>query len=203
MLISEIIGEVLSDVGEDSGDTDLIAKVLIFAKGALRRFPLFCRSRLLMDTSYATLKAGVNYLTTPTGFIEEIAIYYLVDGKKNYIDKATESEFGDAQNTQLTGNPSYYRIVGNVIEFDKSAAEDLVIYVEHFKEVDNVALADDFFGSTDILEILKDGMKATYYSDYQEDVAKGKEKLALFKVGLDTLDSKFMVKELGTHVTEA
>jgi len=75
--------------------------------------------------------------------------------------------------------------------------------VEHFKEVDNVALGDDFFGSTDILEILKDGIKATYYSDYQEDAAKGKEKLALFKVGLDTLDSKFMVKELGTHVTEA
>ena len=46
MIISDIINEVVSEVGGDTSDTDLAAKMLIFAKGALRRFPLFSKARL-------------------------------------------------------------------------------------------------------------------------------------------------------------
>lgn len=202
MLISELIDEVISDVGEDTEDSDLVSKMLNFAKGALRRFPLFCRNRLLVDISYATLEIGENYLTTPTGFITERSIYYEEDGKRKHITKLTDTEFNEARRTQISGTPKHYRVVGNVIEFNKNSDADLVIYVEHFKEVDAVALDDDFFGTSDMAEILKDGIKATYYSDYSEDKTQGDKKLALFKTGLDQLDGRFMVEELPTHVEE-
>ncbi len=206
MLISEIINEIISEVGGDVDDTDLQGKLLTCAKGALRRFPLFCRNRLLIDTSYATLSSGANYITTPTGFIREAnnrSVYYIESGTRKYIDKLTTSQFGDKVNTTTSGKPAFYHIVENVIEFDKNADADLVIYVEHIQEVDNVIATTNFFGSSEMLEVLKDGMKYTYYSDYVEDPAKGGEKLNLFKIGLDTLEEKFMIDEQGSHVGES
>ncbi len=204
MLISELISEIITEVGGDTTDTALTAAMLVFAKGALRRFPLFSRNRLLVDTSYSTLSSGANYLTTPTGFIREISIYYEeTGGARKYIEKLTEGQFGSRVNTGTSGTISYYRIVGNVIEFDRNTDTERVIYVEHFKEVDDIETTDNFFGTSDMLEILKDGMKATYYSDYVEDDAKGDRKMGLFKAGLDELESKFMMSEHGGHIDEA
>ncbi len=206
MLISAIIDEVISDVGADTTDTGLVAKMLTFTKGALRRFPLFTRNRLLIDTSYATLSAGANYITTPTGFIRESnnrSVYYIESGARKYIDKLTTSEFGDRVDTTASGKPTYYHIVENVIEFDKNADADLVIYVEHIQEVDNVTAASNFFGSSEMAEILKDGIKAVYYSDYVEDNPKGAEKWSLFKIGLDTLEEKFIMSEQGDFIDGA
>ncbi len=203
MLISEIITEVIDECGGDNADTVLTAKMLTFTKGALRRFPLFTRNRLLIDTSYATPSAGANYITTPTGFIREAnnrSVYYIESGARKYIDKLTTSEFGDRVDTTASGKPVYYHIVENVIEFDKNADEDLVIYVEHIQEVDNITAASNFFGSSEMAEILKDGIKATYYSDYVEDEVKGDKKLVLFKAGLDELESKFMMSEHGDFI---
>lgn len=203
MLISELITEIIDEVGGDNTDTDLIGKMLGFIKGALRRVSLFCRGRLLIDTSYATLAAGANYITTPTGFIREAndrSVYYIESGKRQYIDKLTTAQFGAQVNTTATGKPAYYHIVENVIEFDKNAASDIVIYVEHFQEVDSITAATTFFGSSDMTEVVKDGAKYTYYSEYVEDPAKGGEKLNLFKVGLDELESKFMMSEQGDHI---
>ena len=203
MLISEVITEVITEVGGDTTDTTLIANMLIFAKGALRRFPLFSRSRLLIGTSYATLAVGENYLTTPTGFIREVSIYYVeTDGNRKYLEKITEGEFGSRVTTD-SGTISYYRIVGNVIEFDRKTDTERVVYVEHHKEVDNVAVADDFFGSTDMLEVLKDGMKYYYYKYVEDTAGNDKEALALFKTGLDELESKFMMSEQGGYVEES
>jgi len=204
MLLSEIITEVISDVGGDTTDTDLQGKMLIFAKGALRRFPLFSRSRLLIGTSYATLEVGENYLTTPTGFIREISIYYVeTDGNRKYIIKLTEGEFGSRVTTD-SGTISYYRIVGNVIEFDRNTDTERVVYVEHHKEVDNLSLTDDFFGNTSMLEIMKDGIKATYYEDYTEDTTgRGNKALGRFKAGLDELEAQFLMSEQGEYITES
>jgi len=203
MIISELITEIISEVGGDTADTDLAAKMLIFVKGALRRAQLFCRHRLLADTSYATLSSGSNYITTPTGFIRETgekSIYYIDSGARKYIEKLTSGQFGLQVNTSSSGKPAYYHIIENVIEFDKNADADLVIYVEHFQELDNITAASTFFGSSDITEVVKDGAKYTYYSDYVEDDAKADKKLMLFKAGLDELESKFMMSEQGGHI---
>ena len=50
MIISDIISEVITDVGGDTTDTGLAAKMLVFTKGAMRKFPLFSRSRIFLDT---------------------------------------------------------------------------------------------------------------------------------------------------------
>jgi hypothetical protein len=200
MLISAVIDEVISEVGGDTSDTDLISKMLIFAKGALRRFPLFTKSRLLYITSYATLSAGVNYITTPTYFLDERQVWYEESGSRKIIDKVTDAVFAQIVNNQSTGVPTKYHITNNVIEFNINNDVERVIFVEHLGEVDNVALTSDFFGSTDMLEILKDGIKATYYSDYVEDATKGDKKLSLFKAGLDKLTERHMIETLGTHV---
>jgi len=200
MIMSDLITEVITEVGGDTSDTTLTANMLIFAKGALRRFPLFSRDRLLIDTSYATLSG--NYLTVPTGFLREISLYYLNDGARKYIEKLTEGDFGSIVNTSTSGKPIYYRIVGNVIEFDKTYS-DLVIYVEHYKTVDEVTASSTFFGDNSMIEVVKDGIKATYYSDYIEDTVKGDKKFALFKAGLDELESKFIMNEQGGYIDEA
>jgi hypothetical protein len=203
MLISDIILEVIDEVGGDQADTGLVAKMLTFAKGALRRFPLFCRERLISDVSYATLLQGSNYLTTPTGFIRETgedSVYYEDSGARKIITKLPAASFSAQVNTNSIGKPEYYRIVSNVMEFDKKADSDIVIFVEHFQESDIVTPTTDFFGNTSMQEILKDGMKYTYYSDYVEDPVKGKEKLALFQTGLEELESKYMMSEHGGHI---
>lgn len=205
MLISDIITEAMKEVGADLDDTDLEEKMLTLVKGALRWFPLFCRDELLVATSYATLEAGANYLTTPTGFIREVgedSVYYIEDGAHKIITKLTDKEFRAVVNTSNTGKPQYYRVISNAIEFDRSADADIDIYIEHFVEVDDVAADDTFFGNTTMVEILKQGVKATYYSDYVEDPAKGREKLDLFKAGLDEIESKHMVSSQGGHIDD-
>lgn len=200
MIISDIITEVISEVGGDTSDTDLQAKMLIFAKGALRRFPLFSKARLFNITSYATLVAGANYLTTPTYFLDEKQVWYEEDGTRHIIVKKDMDKFSELIRTDVTGKPEYYFISGNVIQFDKNCDADRIIYVEHAGEVDDITAASDFFGSTDMLEILKDGIKATYYTDYVEDINKSGVKLALFKGGLDELEKRNMIQTMGGHI---
>ena len=200
MLISDIITEIITEVGGDVSDSALIAKMLIFVKGALRRFPLFARSRLLYVTSYATLPAGVNYITTPTYFLDERLVWYEENGQRKVIDKVTDDVFARNVNNQVSGPPRYYHIANNVIEFNVNNDVERVIYVEHLGEVDNVTASSDFFGSTDMLEILKDGAKATYYSDYVEDAQKGNSKFSLFSEGLKKLTERHMIETCGGHI---
>jgi len=203
MLISEVINEVIDEIGGDSEDSALSAKLLTFAKGALRRFPLFCRDRLLYAISYATLEAGENTLSVPTYFLAgkgPKAVWYEESGRREIIHKLTDEKFIDYYNSEATGVPRYYRITGNVIEFDVKADVERIIYIEHLCEVDDVTADSTFFGSSDMIEILKDGIKATYYTDYTEDTTgRGDKKAAQFENGLNKLDSRFMREFLGTH----
>ena len=200
MLISEIILEVIAEVGADSEDSALITKMLGFTKGALRRFPLFAKSRLFNLISSDTLSAGESYISTPAYFISEKQIWYVESGKRQIITKKWQEEFSELINSEATGKPEYYYISGNVIYFDKKCDTDRIIYIEHEGEVDDITAASNFFGSSDMLEILKDGIKATYYSDYTEDTAKGDKKMALFKAGLDKLTERNMIETMGGHI---
>jgi hypothetical protein len=175
--------------------------MLIFTKGALRRFTLFSKARLFDIVSYATLSAGQNYLTTPTYFLNEIKIWYEESGKRKEIIRKDETKFLDLVNTTASGAPEYYHIVGNVIEFDKNSDSDRVIYVEHSGEVDDITAASNFFGNTEMLEILKDGIKATYYTEYVEDSSgKGDKAIGRFKSGLDKLEERYMIQNCGGHI---
>lgn len=200
MLVSEIISEVIQDVGGDTSDTDLTSLMLNWAKSTLRRFPIFSRSRLFNTTSSVTLSSGTSSATLPTGFLREIYIYRKSGGADIEIEK--HPNFKNVVNTTDTGTPLYYEIIGTTIYFDKAADSNYTIYIEHSKEIDGVASTDTWPYSSTMLEILKDGMKYYYYK-YTEDSANASEQLALMKSGLDQLEQEYMIDQQGGHIDES
>lgn len=198
MLISAIITEILSDVGADTSDTTLAGKALIWVKDALRMFPMFTRSRLLVTTSTVSLPLGLNYAALPTGFLSEKVIYRTENGANTIIELS--SNFQSIVNTENTGKPDFYHIIGSTIYFDKKADAAYSIYIEHTKEVDDVAAGDTFFGDSSMIKVLKDGAKAAYYSDYVEEPNRGAEKLSMFAQELNQIESRHMIQTQGTHI---
>jgi len=203
MLISTIRDEIITEVGGDTSDTGLATNVLQFINSALRRFPLWTRSRFLYTTKSGTLTSGQYSLTLPSGIVNEREVYFITEGNRLRIDKAPSNDyFNDAFNSTATGKPNFYRIIGQTVEFDRTADATYTIYFECSQEKDGLEATDTWTGDTTTVEVLKDGAKYYYYSDYVEDDEKGKQKLALFKNGLDELDSKYMATELGSHIDE-
>ena len=202
MLVSAIVTEILEETGGDTSDTGLAAKVFGFIKSALRRFPIYTRGRFLIGTKTVTLSSGSYSATLPSGFIRERAVYYLEDGNRKDIDKISFGDFNSQFNSNSSGAPNGYRIIGSSIEFLKSADANYTIYIECFQEIDGVALTDTFSGDSSVIEILKDGAKHYYYK-YTEDPIEARESLSLFKSGLDSLDGLFVVDELPDYVEES
>ena len=203
MLISDIIDELITEVGGDTSDTALSTKMLGFFKSALRRFPRHTRTRLLLDTSSSALAVGTNYITPmPNDFIKERAVYYTESGNRIDIPKISFDDFNDQYNSNSSNAPQGYRIVGAKMEFLNNADREYTIYVEYFKSVDDIAAGDTFFGSSDMIEIAKDGAKYYYYS-YEEDSPMAASSLALLKAGLDKLETDFLNDEIPNYIEES
>jgi len=200
VLISDIIGEVIVDVGGDVADTELTTNLLSWAKSTLRRFPLFTRSRLLKTTSTITLSSGANSASLPTGFLRETFVFRKSSGSDIEIEK--HPSFKSVVNTSSSGTPLYYEIIGSTIYFDKNANADYTVYIEHSKEIDNVAAGDTWAYSSTMAEILKDGMKYYYFSN-AEDRASASDALSMMKIGLDKIEEDHMVDTCGSHIDES
>lgn len=201
MTITELRDEIIVDIGGDPDDTALEAKILAFIKNGLRRFPLWARSRLLLTTSYATLDTGEQDLNVPSDFLQERKIYYYDDGKRRDIEKLSFQQFQDNYSSSASGRPTYYRIINDVIEFHASADTGYTIYIEYFKEPDDVALTDTFFGSNAMAEIAKDFAKGYYYS-YEEDFRSADRYFQIGKAGLDRLDVQYVTDEIPDYIEE-
>lgn len=205
MTIQDIIDEVVGEVGGDSDDSGLQSKMLAMAKGALRRMIRHTRQRAFITTSSVTLSSGSSSASLPSGFIRELpdgGVYRVSSGSRIEIEK--HPHFNSIVNTETAAVPSYYEIRGSTIYFDRKADQDYTIYIVHFQEIDSITLATTWSFDSSLAEILKDGIKYTYYRDYVEDgTQKAQEKLALFKNGLDELDDDFMIAEHGGHIEEA
>lgn len=200
MLISEIIQECMGDLGCDTADTTLVALFLTWVKGTLRRFPLFTRGRIINTTSTITLSLGANSASLPTGFLREIIVYRKSDGKDIEIEK--HPNFKLVVNTGTSGTPLYYEIIGSTIYFDKNADADYTVYIEHSKEIDNVATGDTWAYTSTMIEVLKDGMKGYYYKHTEDDV-NARESFSLMKTGLDELDTQYMIDSQGKSIEES
>lgn len=202
MLISTIRDEIITEIGGDTSDTDLATKVLQFINSALRKFPLWTRSRFMFTTKSGTLSSGSNSITLPTGIVNERDVYYISSGNRMRIERPpSNSYFNDALNTSATGAPNLYNIIGQTVYFDRTADQDYTIYFECVQEKDGVLAGDTFSADSMVTEVLKDGAKSYYYR-YVEDDVPAKDYLQLFKNGLDELDSKYMASELGSHIDE-
>jgi hypothetical protein len=200
VLFSTIRDEIITEVGGDTSDSTLQTLVLGFIKSALRRFPRHTRSRFLLATKSVTLSAGSYYAALPSGFIRELAVFYLSGGGRKDIPKT--DDYNEQFNSTSLTPPSGYRIFGSNIEFVHSADQSYTIYIECSAEIDDVVAGDSFTGDSSIVEILKDGAKH-YYFDYSEDSPRASEKLGLFKAGLDKLEIDFLSDELPGYIEES
>lgn len=201
MTFATIRNEIITEVGGDTSDTSLQTLILGFIKSTLRRFPRHTRSRFLNTTKFVTLASGSSSATLPSGFIREQAVYYVDNGGRIDIPKLSFDDFNRQFNSISVSEPTGYRIIGSTIEFLTSADKAYTIYLECSAEIDDIAAGDSFTGDSSIVEILKDGAKHYYY-DYEEDDPKASEKLGLFKVGLDKLESDFLNDELPDYISE-
>ena len=190
MLISAIITEIVGDVGGDTSDTDLIALMLTWVKGALRRFPMFTRSRSFKTTSTVSVSSGANSASLPTGFLREVYVYRKSSGADIEIEK--HPNFKNVVNTDASGELLYYEIVGSTIYFDKNSSGGETVYIEHYKEIDDVEATDTWAYSSPMAEVLKDGVKYYYYKNV-EDQPNAAEALNLFKAGLFLINPKFQL----------
>lgn len=203
MLISEIISDAIGDVGGDTTDSELVAHFLRFTKSALRRFPRWCRGRLIRTKKSGTLSAAATTMTLPSGTrgIQEV-FYQDSNGKRIEILMPGVVEFNRQYAANESGPPQYCIIRGTEVEFSRKADAAYTIYFDCQGEISSVSSGDTWAYSEDEVEILKDGIKFYYYS-YKEDDTQQVNFAKLFKDGLDSLDADHVREGMPDHVEEA
>lgn len=202
MLISDLIDEIITEVGGDVTDTDLQTKTLGFIRSALRRFPRFTRNRMVRSQKSGSLSASAQTMAVPSGVVDILAAYYLEAGERKDIFRPKLPRFTEEYRSTGNGSPQYFIVRTNTVEFDRPADQAYTIYFECNIEIDDVDSTDTWAHSSDRAEIMKDGAKAYYYG-YVEDEAKESKSLTLFKAGLDALEREYAREELADHVEEA
>ena len=200
MLISQIITDVILDIGGDTADTTLSTNMLAWVKSTLRRFTLFTRTRVFKTTSSVSVTSGANSASLPTGFLRETYVYRKDSGADIEIEK--HPNFKQVVNTSTSGELLYYEIIGGTIYFDKNSSGGETVYIEHFKEIDDIASGDTWSYSSPMIEVLKDGMKYYYYKNV-EDQPNASEALSLMKAGLDRLEEDFIIDNNPGYINES
>ena len=203
MLISDILTDVLGDVGADITDSENQAKALGWIKSVLRRFPLNIRSRSLIIDYPFTLPSTGQVVTLPSGFIQEKEFWYISAAKREPITMVRDTKiFNQHYQTSPSGAPQYARIISGGVEFDKPADQAYSCYLEYFKEIDNVSASDTFAHNSNIAEIVKDGIKFYYYVWNEQDADKAFW-AGLFEKGLLRIDSEYARQEQPDYVEES
>jgi len=207
LTISQIITEIVTEVGGDTSDSDFAASMLVFFKSGIRKVPIFARDRLILTQEEITLSASAQTLdlsTTTKGFIRENHVWYVGDnGVRVKISQPPSREyFNNLYNTNSTGKPTYYIINGKTMQFEKKADEDLTIGIEFFKELSDIATGDTFFGDERLVEACKGLCKHVYYRDYEEDSSKGREHQEEAREILFILEGEYEDQELAGHIVE-
>lgn len=205
MLVSEILTEVVTEVGADADDTALPTKLLGFAKSALRRFPRFSRNRITQGRVSGTLSAGASTMTLPAGLNMISQVFYEEDGERREIERPKLKEFNSRYRGNSIGNPEYCIVRADAdgvqtVEFNVKADKNYTVYFESSIDIDDISASDTWPYSSDRAEILKDGIKWYYYRSIDDDLA-GDHKTD-FGAGLKELEREFMREEMPDHVQE-
>lgn len=179
MLISEIITEIITEVGGDTDDTELAALLLTCFKAGRRRVPAFINDRSFLGRGTFTLAQG-NYsalLSGLTGFVRERAFWWQQTdlSRVPIIPPPSLGYFHTIIRPQTPGKPLYYNIYAGTIEFDKNADTALTIGADYFKEVSTIVVGDTFVGDESMVEISKDFGKAVYFRNHEEDITRAND----------------------------
>lgn len=207
MLVSDIITEIITEIGGDTDDTDLATRLLVFFKSGFRLLPAFARDRSFLGEGTLTLSSGEfeHSLNDLTGFIRERNVWYVNDtNTRTPIYKPpSPSYFQNIITPIATGNPFHYRIYGTTFQVDRKASRDFTIGFDYFKAVSAIAASDTFSYNEQIVQAAKYLCKAEYYGDYEEDEAKAVRNMNKGMAIAQILEEEFEVQELGGYVNES
>ena len=206
MLISDIINEIVIEVGGDTSDTTLVTKMLGFFKAGYRRMPAFVRDRNFYAVASYALPAQSNTMSVDSfaGFIREREVWFEGDNKIHIpIYKPLDiGFFHRVLAPEVAGKPRYYAIHGRTMQFDRMADAALVIGVDYVKAVSVLELTDTWEADEQIMEAAKHFCKMVYFSDYEEDLNKARENERRGKEITAILDEEFQIVEMGSYVHE-
>lgn len=205
LTIEQVITEIVTEVGGDTTDTTFAATMLVFLKSGMRKFPAFVRDRLLLVQEELTLAINtqeIDLTGLTEGFLKENYVWYTTTtgNRIPIIQPPSRSYFNDIYNTDSTGKPLYYIIIGKTMQFEKKADEAVTVGIEFFKEISDISTSDTFFGDERTLEACKSLCKQGYYLDYEEDSAKSDRHERNADKILFELESDYEDQELAGHI---
>lgn len=207
MTYSEIIAELIIELGESGAEgdelTSLQADLLSFIKAVLRRFPSRARSLTLSANTGLPVALSETEVSLPNdcgGLLGEP--YYVSSGSRIRLTKDVSfNVFNDSADTTQSGTISRFMIQGKKLKFNCKSDAARTVYIDYVRVINSISNGTTFDGTDDMVEVLKDGVKAYYAEAYSEDSADNK--MALFRDGLDSIDSQFIADYIGDYVEEA
>lgn len=205
MIISEILTEIIEEVGGDTSDTALATKMLGFFKAGLREIPAYVRDRNFYFTSTYTLPAASNTvdLSNFSGFIREREVWFQGDNQVHVpIYVPPSLQYFQKIVTPLSPGKPFYRIIyGRTMQFDKKADAGLVIGMDYLKAVSSIVAGDTWTPDEQVLQAAKYFCKKVYWQ-YQEDDKRAVEAERQGKEIAAKLEEEYEVQELGGYVDE-
>ena len=205
MIISDIITEILTEVGGDSSDTTLVDNMLVYFKSGLREIPALVRDRNFYFTSTYTLPAASNTMALSNfpGFIREREVWFQGDNLVHipiYVPPSLQY-FQKIVTPNSPGKPFYRIIYGQTMQFDKKVDAGVIIGIDYLKAVSSITVSDTWEPNEQILQCAKYFCKKVYWQ-YQEDLQKATDCERQGKEIAQKLEEEFEVQELGGYVDE-
>lgn len=204
MTVENILNEIISETVSDLTATQM----LVYFKSAARQVPTFIRERLLLASDTLTISAGdqtgdLTDLDPP--FVRERYVWWVdVDGHRQPIVKPPSLRyFHGIYSPGEAGKPDYYRILGQTIEIDRAADENLTIGFDYFKAITSgIALSDTFGADEQLIESIKFMTKSEYYGQYEEDERKSAKAEGKSLKLITRLEEEYQDHEFGGLVEE-
>ena len=205
MIISDILTEIITEVGGDTSDSTLAANMLLFFKAGLREIPAFVRDRNFYFTSTYTLPAASNTLDLSNfpGFIREREVWFQGDNLVHIpIYVPPSLQYFQKIVTPLSPGKPFYRIIyAQTMQFDKKVDAGVIIGMDYLKAVSSITAADTWYPNEQILQCAKYFAKKVYWQ-YQEDRTAALDCERQGKEIAQKLEEEYEVQELGGYVDE-
>src|SRR3990167_9847404 len=202
MTVQQIIDEIQAESVIDLAD----ATLLNHFKSGLRYIASLIKDRVFLTEGTVSVAAAAQTASLgglSSAFVRERHVWYVSSGSRISIIKAPSlAYFHDVYTTTASGKPSYYRIYGTTIQFDKPLDEAVTVGLDYFKEISAVALTDTFIGDERLIQAAKYACKAEYYGDYEEDETKAARNEKKCKEIIFQLQGDYEAAEMGEYVNE-
>ncbi len=199
-ILTEVVGEVVSDLSN--------ADMLKYFISAARQVPTLIRERSFLGSDTLTISSGSqtgDLTDLSPAFVRERFVWWVdPDGHRQPIVKPPSLRyFHGIYSPGENGNPDYYRILGQTIEVDRAANEDLTVGLDYFAEItDSMTVNTAMTIDEQMVEAIKFMTKAEYYWQYEEDERKSDKAEGKGLRLITRLEEEYQDHEFGGLVEE-